>query len=105
MENLDELLEKKERINNLYDTYKELFTTKQKEYFESYYFDDLSLSEIATNFNVSRNAVFTSLKAIVSSLEEYEEKLKINYKKEEINKILDSNSKLEIIKEEIKNIL
>ena len=33
----------------LYDLYFELLTDKQKEYFEEYYFDDLSIGEIALN--------------------------------------------------------
>ena len=44
-------------LNILYDCYKDLFTEKQQLYFESYYWENLSLSEIATNYHVSRNAV------------------------------------------------
>ena len=40
-----------ERIKyiNLYDYYGELLTDKQKEYFEDYYFDNLTLAEISEN--------------------------------------------------------
>jgi Uncharacterized protein conserved in bacteria len=50
----------KERIylNNLYDIYGELLDSKKKEYFEMYYFDNLSLQEISDNLGVSRNAIF-----------------------------------------------
>ena len=44
------MLEKVNRMNELYDTYQELLTSKQKVYFELYYQDDLSLSEIAEQF-------------------------------------------------------
>ena len=43
--------------NNLYDYYKELLTLKQKEYFEDYYQNNLTLSEMADNYQVSRNAI------------------------------------------------
>ncbi len=46
-------LEKREEIIRLYDTYGCLLTDKQKNYFEAYYFDDLSISEISTNHEVS----------------------------------------------------
>lgn len=79
---------------NLYDYYSELLTEKQQEYFEYYYFNNLSLSEISENIKVSRNAVHNSLKETVNKLEFYEEKLQL-YKKsqkiKEIIKTLDEN--------------
>ena len=89
-------------LNTLYDIYKELFTDKQKEYYESYYFDNLSLSEIAENYNVSRNAVFNQLKIIEEKLLEYEQKLKVNEKQQKILKITENNKE---IYEEIKRII
>ncbi|MDE7213906.1 MAG: DNA-binding protein, partial [Anaeroplasmataceae bacterium] len=56
--------EKREEIISLYDAYGLLLTDKQRDYFESYYFDDLSISEIASNFEVSRNAVFDQIKRV-----------------------------------------
>ena len=75
-------------LNELYDFYKELFTNKQQEYFEDYYFENLSLSEIAENNEVSRNAVFNQLKIVEKKLYEYEEKLKLKTKKEQIKELL-----------------
>ena len=49
---------------NLYDTYKSLFTEKQKAYFENYYYEDLSLSEIAEIYKVSKTIVGKTLKTI-----------------------------------------
>ena len=54
---------------NLYDYYGDLLTQKQKDYFEEYYFNNLTLLEISENYEVSRNAVHKQLK-------EVEEKLK-----------------------------
>ena len=93
--------EKREEIINLYDAYGLLLTDKQKDYFESYYFDDLSISEIASNFEVSRNAVFDQLKRVNLILRDYEEKLKIVDKTSRIEKLKLSKS----LKEEILNIL
>ena len=64
-------------ITNLYDCYGELLTDKQKEYFLDYYFDNLTLSEIADNNSVSRNAIHKQLKEAENKLKEYESKLKL----------------------------
>ena len=86
---------------NLFDCYYNLLTLKQQEYFKAYYFDNLTLQEIALNDNVSRNAVFKSLKDTIDKLLMYEEKLKIyNKKKLRLNLVKD-----EKLKEEIINIL
>ena len=69
----------KERIylNNLYDIYGELLDSKKKEYFEMYYFDNLSLQEISDNLGVSRNAIFKQIKNAEAKLLFYEEKLEL----------------------------
>lgn len=59
-------------LNILYDYYKDLFTLKQRSYFEDYYHNNLSLSEIAENKNVSRNAVFNQVKIVEDRLCELE---------------------------------
>ena len=76
-------------MNELYDAYQELLTTKQKVYFELYYQDDLSLSEIAEQFEVSRNAVFDNIKRTEKLLEDYEDKLQLLDKREAREKIID----------------
>lgn len=91
-------LAKREEIIDLYDLYGNLLTEKQKEYFENYYFDDLSISEIAINFGVSRNAVFDQLKRVNQILTEYEAKLKLIDKLSKINQVnLTKEQKEEII--------
>lgn len=74
--------------NELYDCYSSLLTDKQKIYFENYYFNNLSLSEIAENLDVSRNAVHKQLQITIEKLEEYEKKLGLNKKRQELEKIL-----------------
>lgn len=87
-------------LNILYDYYGELLTDKQKNYFKDYYFDNLTLSEISENYNISRNAIHKSLKEIEEKLLYYEEKLKLYEKNIKIKKIianLDDDLKSKII--------
>ena len=87
--------------NNLYDYYGSLLTDKQKEYYEDYYFNDLSLSEIAENNNVSRNAVHNQLKSAIEKLDFYENNLKLYEKSLKLGKIIskiDDNLRKEIEK-------
>ena len=73
--------------------YYELLTDKQKDYFEEYYFMDLSITEIALNHEISRNGVHDQLKRVCNILYEYESKLKLNQKIKEIKKLdLDDNT-------------
>ena len=94
-------LEKREKLIELYDLYNNLLTEKQKGYFENYYFDDLSISEIAINYNISRNGVYDQLKRVENTLFDYEEKLKLAFK---ISKI-ESLEEKELTKENILSII
>ncbi len=82
-------IKEKMRINSLYDIYGELLTDKQKEYFEYYYRQDYSLSEISDILSVSRNAVHMQLKNVVAYLENYENKLKMLKSREKIDRIIE----------------
>ena len=83
--------------NDLYDLYGSLLTKRQQEYFQDYYFNNLSFSEMASNYGVSRNAVFKQVHIVLDKLEEYESKLGLFNKKKVIldisNKIKDDNLK------------
>ena len=86
----------------IFEYYKSLLTCKQVEYFTDYYYNNLTLQEIADNNNISRNAVHKNIKDILKKLEIYEEKLKVYKKKVRIEKIienLDSSIKERIKKE------
>ena len=65
-------MESRDYIIILYDYYSELFNEKQREYFEEYYFNNLSLSEIAESLNVSRNAVHKALQSVEEKLNFFE---------------------------------
>ena len=89
--------------NDLYDLYGELLTDKQRKYFEDYYFDNLSFSEMAEDYDVSRNATFKQVHLVCEKLEELENKLHLLEKK---NKILEISNHIENdkIKEELENL-
>lgn len=61
----------------LYDFYGELLTEKQKNVFEYFHLNDYSLTEIAQELNISRQAVRDLLKRTETILEGYEQKLKL----------------------------
>ena len=88
-------MEKRDYTIMLYDMYCPLFSDRQKVYFEEYYFNNFTLSEIAENLKVSRTAVHKALRLIERKLEEYESKLKLCEKRIAIEKILDSMEEYE----------
>jgi len=71
-------MDKFEHINELLPFYEQLLTERQREIVQYYYYEDLSLSEISEILQISRNAVYDTLKKVEKSLEEYEIKLKLS---------------------------
>ena len=69
----------------LYDTYGALLTNKQQRYFEDYYFKNMSLSELANKYEISRNSIYKELKESLKKLKNYENKLNLVKK----NKMLE----------------
>jgi uncharacterized protein len=67
----------KERFNKLFTYYEPLLTPLQVSYFKMYFMEDLSLSEIAEQFKVSRAAIHDQLSKIGKLLEDYEAKLQL----------------------------
>ena len=80
----------------LYDIYGSLLTDKQKVYFEEYYFKNLSLSELATKYNISRNAIHKQVKETINKLENYESNLKLAIKNEMLESIIEQTSDEEL---------
>ena len=85
----------------LFDYYEKLLNEKDKDCFKLYYFDNLSLSEIAENNKISRNAVHKRLKKIEEDLKEYEKKLGLYDKEQKILSVLSDEKD----KEKVKKIL
>ena len=84
--------------SSLLDFYGELLKDKQRETMEYYYNDDLSLSEIAEIFNISKQGVRDLIKRSEVQLENIEEKLQLTNKfsktKEKLNAILQITNKI-----------
>ncbi len=68
-------MEKKVEISMLLQIYGELLTKKQYKVIDYYYNEDLSLSEIAENEEITRQGVRDIIKKGEKKLFEYEEKL------------------------------
>ena len=85
----------------LFDYYENLLNEKDKECFENYYFNNLSLGEIAENEKISRNAVHKRLKKIEEELCEYEKKLNLYQKEQQILELLQD----EKLREKVKSIM
>lgn len=68
-------MEKNVRMAILFDYYGEMLTDKQKEYFDLYYSENLSLSEIAENDGISRQGVRDVIVRAETIMEDAEAKL------------------------------
>lgn len=96
-------MEERDYLIILYDFYSELLSEKQKEYFEDYYFNNLSLGEISENTGLSRNAIHKNIKSVEEKLYFYEGKLCLYNKRLKFNEIID-NINDEKIKNELKEL-
>ena len=81
----------------LYDFYGELLTDHQKDIYEQFVLEDLSLGEIAKDAGISRQAVHDLVKRCQKILEGYEDKLHlvekflfIKEKVHELDNVLDT---------------
>ena len=90
--------------NDLFDIYSELLTENERGNFRDYYQEDLSLSEIADEKNVSRSAIQKTIKNVIDKLNYYESKLHIYEKNTKLNEVLNLND-IGQIKDKIKEIL
>lgn len=97
-------MELQDKLIILFDYYGELLSDSQKNYFIDYYFHNLTLSEIAENNNVSKNAVSKDLKLATSKLEDFDSKLKLIDKDKKIIKMIKETNDEELL-EKINKIL
>ncbi len=77
----------------LYDFYGELLTSHQKQIYEDFVLNDLSLSEIAQEQGISRQGVHDLVKRCNKILAEYEDKLHL------VQKFIDTKEKVNTINE------
>lgn len=61
--------------SELFDLYKNMLTKKQRKTFKDYFFENLTLEEIAENEGVSKNAISKTIKNIKKLLNDYEDAL------------------------------
>ncbi len=92
---MDKILEQ----SLLYDFYGELLTSHQKEIYEDFVLNDLSLGEIAQDREISRQGVYDIVKRCNRQLAGYEEKLRL------VEKFLDTKKKVEEIHRQAQTIL
>ena len=90
--------------NELLDFYGSLLTEHQLEILEDYYIDDLSMAEIATNYNISKAAVSDIINRAYEQLALYESKLKLIKNNKKLNSLInkmenDKNIDIKYIKE------
>ena len=62
------------RMALLYDFYGDILTERQKEFYDLYYNEDLSLGEIAENYNITRQGVRDVIVRAEATLTELEDK-------------------------------
>ena len=103
-----ELAEKLSTIKQL-DVYGNMLTTKQKETLEGYLLYDITLTELASLHNTSRQAIFDTIQKTIKSLTEFEKKLGVVARNEkilqEIEKIDCSDEKTKYTLNKIKDLI
>ncbi len=77
--------------NLLFDFYGELLTEHQQNVYQDAVLEDMSLSEVADNYGISRQGVHDLLKRCDKSMQDYEDKLHLI-------------SKFDVIREKLKEI-
>lgn len=74
-QSIEQRLEERVYLSMLYDFYGALLKENNRRIFEAYIQEDYSISEIAEEMEISRQAVHDAVKRITKQLEGYEEKL------------------------------
>ncbi len=85
-------MDKNLNMSILLDLYGKLLKDKQRNFIDLYYNEDLSLSEISENYNMTRQGVRDSIKRGEAFLIEIDSKLNIYKKLTIINLLLDDIS-------------
>ena len=89
------------RMTMLFDFYGEVLTPRQKEFFDLYYNEDLSLAEIAENYGISRQGVrdvIVRAEAIMTDLEDKTGLMKrFLQMQQQVQAILDAAEKIQTV--------
>ena len=97
-------MKEREKILAIYETYKELLSERERDYFENYYYEDYNLQEIADNYEVSKSYVGKYIGEITDKLEKYENALKVVDKFDKIRKIIEEEEN-PVLKFKIEEVL
>ena len=90
--------------NNLYLIYKDLLKENNREVFDLYYGENMTMQEIADLKKVSKSRIGIIIKNVEQKLDNYENILKLNERNTKLKELLEVED-IKIIKEEIENIL
>lgn len=89
------------RMTMLFDFYGQVLTPRQKEFFDLYYNEDLSLAEIAENYGISRQGVrdvIVRAEAIMTDLEDKTGLMKrFMLMQQQVQAILDAAEKIQTV--------
>ena len=103
------MLDRTIEIGMLFDYYGKLLTDKQKKIVELYYYQDLSLGEIADNLDISRQGVYDHLHRAEDTLKSYEKELNLVARNKNnikiIQELLEFVKNNEDIKKDARNFL
>lgn len=114
MKSKKDLFKSREEAIALFECYKPLLTEEAVRRFEEYYYDDLSLSEMAEISSVSRSAIHDALKKTLEKLSSFEERLQLLEKRKSIaNRLLiykeakgeEKEKALSLLLEDIENAI
>ncbi len=98
---IDEKMQETIELSRLYDFYGDLLTDKNKDVFEEYILNDLSLTEIAEQKGITRQGIYDIVRRSSKKIREYEDSLHLVKKfksiKEKINQIQDYIDELKLI--------
>ena len=86
------------RMTMLFDFYGDLLTDRQKEFYDLYYNEDLSLSEIAEQSGISRQGVWDNIRRAEATLRELEEKTGL------VRRVMELERELEETREELRRV-
>ncbi len=82
-------MEEKIRRGRLFDFYGELLSDRQKEIYELYAIDDLSMTEIAEDVGMTKQGVSDQIRRCTQAMDEMEDKLHLCERFDRIGERLD----------------
>jgi len=82
-------ISKRIELSELLRIYGALLTERQRDILSRRYTDDLSFGEIATEFNITRQAVLNFENKAIRSLRKYEKKLGVYGREQKIKNLLE----------------